>query len=261
MNILITGANGYIGKSLVSKLKEKYNVTPLTRNEADLKNLSSLKKFFDKKYFDVVIHCAVKGGNRLLKDNWTVLDDNLLIYYNLLQFQSQYGKFINFGSGAEDYMENEPYGFSKKVITKSIRQKDNFYNLKIFAVFDENELDTRFIKGNLLRYIDKTAIQIHQNKLMDFFYMEDLVRIVKYYLENSNLEKEIECVYSQKYYLSTIAEKINQLDSYRVDVKIESSKPAERYIGKYMIPYEIDLVGLDEGIRQTYVKLKGYERN
>lgn len=255
MKILITGANGYVGKSLTTAFSEKYQVTTISRKNLDLLDIESLKKFFKNKYFDVVIHCAVKGGSRLQKDEIDVLDSNLIMFYNLLFFKSNYGKFIHFGSGAEDYMPNQPYGFSKRVIKESILDKDNFYNLKIFNVFDENEMDTRFMKANIIRYINASPIQIYQNKLMDFFYMGDLIKLVEYYFHNKDLEKEIECVYSQKYYLSTIAEKINQLNNYRVEIKTTSHKPAERYIGKYMIPYQINFIGFEEGLKKTYKKL------
>jgi dTDP-4-dehydrorhamnose reductase len=62
MKILITGANGYVGKSLYAALKDKYKITTLTRKELDLNNSSQVNDFFKNKYFDVVLHCAVKGG-------------------------------------------------------------------------------------------------------------------------------------------------------------------------------------------------------
>ena len=36
MKILITGANGYIGKSLTNALKDEHEITPLTRQTVDL---------------------------------------------------------------------------------------------------------------------------------------------------------------------------------------------------------------------------------
>lgn len=261
MKILITGANGYIGKSLSNALSKKYEITLLTRNEANLTNFDEVKKFFSKKYFDVVIHCAVNGGSRLIKDDWNVLDNNLIMFYNLLQFEKHYSKFIHFGSGAEDYYENQPYGFSKKIISKSIREKEKFFNLKIFAVFDENELPTRFIKSNLNRYINLEPIKINQNKLMDFFYMKDLILLVDYYINNDQLEKEVECVYPEKMYLTTIADKINQCDTHKVEIEIESLKVAERYIGKFMIPYKLNFTGLQAGIKETYKNLKQNDTN
>ena len=51
MKILITGANGYIGKSLFNALKDKYDITAITRQDFDLTNVQSMIKFFENKYF------------------------------------------------------------------------------------------------------------------------------------------------------------------------------------------------------------------
>ena len=67
--ILITGANGYIGKTLNNAFKDKYDITLLTRQTVDLYNFDQVKEFFKDKHFDVVIHCAIKGGGRLDLDD------------------------------------------------------------------------------------------------------------------------------------------------------------------------------------------------
>ena len=165
IRILITGANGYIGTSLYNALKDKYNVTTVTRNGFDLTDITAMSKFFESKHtFDVVIHCAVAGGSRLAEDDWNVLDTNLIMYYNLLAHRKYYKRLIHFGSGAETYLPKTPYGYSKKVIAKSILNQDNFYNIKIFGVFDERELDTRFIKANNLfqKYIEKLPSELFE---------------------------------------------------------------------------------------------------
>ena len=149
MKILITGANGYIGKSLYNTLKDKYEIIAITRKELDLNNSSQVNDFFKDKYFDVVLHCAVKGGSRLQQDDWSIIDYNLQMYYNLLANKSHYDKFITFGSGAEVYASESFYGLSKRVIFESMNNQPNFYNLRIYGVFDENELNTRFIKSNI----------------------------------------------------------------------------------------------------------------
>ena len=147
MNILITGTNGYIGSTLSTRLEG--NITCLTRKEVDLTNSFQVDNFFKDKYFDVVIHCAMVGGNRLELDTPQVLDQNLIMYYNLLNNQSKFNHLISFGSGAEIYAQNTPYGLSEHVIAESIKDKFNFTNIRIFAVFDKNELDRRFIKSNI----------------------------------------------------------------------------------------------------------------
>jgi GDP-L-fucose synthase len=254
MKILITGGNGYIAKSLYNAFKDKYDVTCITRQDFDLTAFQLMNEFFQNKYFNVVIHCAVQGGSRLKTESYKDMDVNLTSYYNLLQHKPHYNKLIHFGSGAETNSPESPYGLSKRVIAKSISEIDNFYNIKIFGVFDENELDTRFIKGNIKRYINKEPIIIHQDKYMDFFYMKDLISLVDYYINNDNPPKQIDCSYSILCKLSDIANMINTLDDYKVDIKIEKDKLELSYYGESNI--SLDFIGLEQGIKEVYNKLK-----
>jgi len=255
MKILITGGSGYIAKSIYEMLKHKYDISLVTRKDFDVTKSVEVNKFFEDKYFDCVIHCAVSGGSRLKKDDWTVLDNNLSMYYNLLSVRANYGRLIHFASGAELAMRDQPYGFSKYIIAKSILKQDNFYNLRIFGVFDENELDTRFIKANIKRYINKQSIEIHQDKAMDFIYMPDLVKLVDHYITGQNLKKDVDCIYGMMTTLSEIAKTINELSDYTVDVIINDEEIASGYVGFTAAP-NIEFVGLKQGIINTYNKLK-----
>jgi len=255
MKILITGANGYIGKSLYDALKNKHEVTAITKKEVNLTNSSSVNLFFLGEKYDVVIHCAVVGGSRLVEDKWDVMDTNLIMYYNLLANKDHFEKFIHFGSGAETYMPKEPYGYSKKVIAKSILNQPKFHNLKIFGVFDENELDTRFIKSNITKYLNKESMQVYQNKAMDFFYMPDLVSVVEYYINEKEPLKEFDCIYPHPINLIEITNIINKLGDYEVDI-INQGKNGDDYISKYRTALPINFIGLEQGIKEVYNKLK-----
>jgi UDP-glucose 4-epimerase len=253
-HILITGGNGYIAKSLYNTLKDKYDVIRITRQDFDLTNSFETLKYFSDKYFDVVIHCAVSGGNRLKQETWSDMDGNLKMYYNLLSCKDKFTKLIHFGSGAETNASESPYGLSKRVIAKSILEQDNFYNIKIFGVFDENELDTRLIKGNIKRYINKESMIIHQDKFMDFFYMKDLISLVDYYINNDDMPKQIDCSYSALYKLSDVAKIINDLSDYKVLIKIEQEGIDLPYYG--MANVLLEFIGLERGIKEVYNKLK-----
>ena len=252
--ILITGGNGYIAKSLYNALKDKYDITCITRQDFDLTDSFETTEFFSNKYFDIVIHTAVVGGSRLKHEDSSIIDQNLQMYYNLLSCKSKYNKFIHFGSGAETYLDT-PYGWSKNIIYKSILEKENFYNVRIFGVFDEKEWETRFIKTNIKRYINKQPREIHQNKYMDFFYMEDLVSLVEFYILNNNLPKEIDCVYPESKTLHHIANVINKLDEYKVEIKINEPELGKEYIGKFT-NLGLEYIGLEKGIINVYNKLK-----
>ena len=84
MNILITGGNGYITKSLLNNLSYSHDVVSITRKDFDLTNREITNKWFDGKWFDVVIHTAVVGGSRLKTDNGDTFYQNIQMFYNLL---------------------------------------------------------------------------------------------------------------------------------------------------------------------------------
>lgn len=256
-NILITGSNGYIASAIKYRLSHKYNLTCITRDNFDLTNTQSLNQWFKNKAFDCVIHTASVGGNRLVNDDKNILSDNLLMYENLYSNRNKFNQMIYFGSGADSF--DTPYGMSKKIIKESINNTNKFFNIRIFAVFDSQENDRRFIKSSLTRYIKKQPIVIHENKLMDFFYMEDLISIVDSYIMNNNGLKNIDCSYDYHLSLYTIANFINTLDNYTVPIEfLGSNEPAQNYIGEYCGIRE--LIGLYDGIRITFNRLKSIIR-
>jgi GDP-L-fucose synthase len=255
MRILITGGNGYIAKSLYRELKDIHDITCITRKDFDLTDYNQTFCWFGNKHFDVVIHTAVVGGTRLMVGDESVVNQNLQMYYNLVALEDQFDRFITFGSGAEITMPWEPYGFSKRIIAESMSKREKYYNLRIRAVFDENELDTRFIKGNILRYINHEPIIIHQNKYMDFFYMEDLVSLVRYYITAKDPIQEIDCCYNYNLTLLEITNYINNLEDHRVEIKTQSDGMGNAYVGHYL-PILSPLVGLADGIKKTYIKIK-----
>lgn len=255
MNILITGSDGYIGSNLVRSLGSEYKITTLNRSILDITNYEALKEWINNKFFDVVIHTAIKGGSRLKIDSSEIIDTNLSMYYNLLKCKNHYYKFINIGSGAEIHSPFSYYGISKRTIFESIKDKNNFYSLRIFGIFDKNEINTRFIKSNIIRYIQNKQIIIHQNKIMDFIFFEDFNKIIDYYLKNNNPPKNTDCVYDHKYSLLDIAKLINVLGDYRVDIDIKNNEYDPGYFGNYH-DLGIDYHGLTYGIEKTYKELK-----
>lgn len=255
MNILITGGNGYIAKNLYEGLRDKHNVTTISRDDFDLTDRILTDKFFEGKYFDVVLHTAIAGGSRLRKDTEDVLDDNLIMYYNLLVNESKFKKFISIGSGAEIFAQQDPYGLSKHVINYSMKNKTNFHNVRIFAVFDENELESRFIKSSILKYLDNQPIEIHQDKLMDFFYMKDLITLMEYCVSAEDLPKEVNCSYRNIYHLKDIAKIINTLDENKVSIKVINKQPGLNYVGNFT-NLGIEYLGIERGIQNVFNELK-----
>tara|TARA_R110000824_G_scaffold395582_1_gene596364 strand:+ start:4875 stop:5660 length:786 start_codon:yes stop_codon:yes gene_type:complete len=256
MKILLTGSNGYIGREIKHKLSQTCSLVCASRNEVDLTSYSQVDKFFSlHEGFDVVIHAANKGGSRLERDDSSSLDQNIQMYNNLLRNSHRFEKFIFLGSGAEIYRSNSFYGLSKKAISKSLEDKNKFYNLRIFGIFNHAEPETRFIKSNLLRYINKTPMKIHENRLMDFVYMEDFLEVLNYYLTENPEPFSIDCCYQPLKSFRSIAEEINKLDSHTVEIIENFDKEVDDYISQGDRKLPVATKGLNYGLIKTYEKL------
>jgi len=269
MKILLTGSNGFLASNISSYLKD-YDVLKLSRAELDLTNQKLVRSFFENNYFDVVLNTAVIGGRRLVTDTEKVFYNNVSMMMNLLQNKSSYKRLINFGSGAEldrsqdidasiqshsDCYPTDYYGLSKNIIARFSDLEDNIYNLRIYNVFEHNEEKNRMITSNILNYINRKSITITQDRYIDFIYMNDLMKILEFYIVNDDLPKTFNCVYSTKYKLSDIAKIINKLSNYKVDIEIINKTPGLSYCGKYEdIGLKFD--GLEKGIRNIYKKFE-----
>lgn len=273
MNILVTGANGFIGSNIIKLLSNDTNFKFFNgnRNFIDLYSIDSIERYLDKNQIDTVIHCAIEGGSRLKQDTSDMLYKNILMYENLIKFSHKYKMFINFGSGAEfDRKQNisnvneceifniiptDFYGLSKNVISKLSSHNPIILNLRIFGCFYYNELSTRFIHNNINNYINKKPIVIHQDRYMDFLYIEDLVNIITYFLKNTVTNyTDINMSYLKKYKLSDIANIINELSSYKVDIKMENLSNGLNYTGNGSLLNSLGLKfkGIELGIVECY---------
>ena len=96
MNILITGGNGYVAKSLYESLKNKYNITKITRQNFDLTSYDETCEWFNERQFDVVIHTAISGGSRLHEDENSVFENNMAMFNNLVVNKHCFSKLISF---------------------------------------------------------------------------------------------------------------------------------------------------------------------
>jgi len=269
--VLITGGNGYIARNTIPFLSE-YDLTVLTREKLDLLDSEKVKEFFQDKVFDTVIHTATYGGYRTQKDDPEWVYKNVAMFYNLMNCQYSFKQIINLSSGAQfdrrypiddaRFLHHsfpiDPYGLSKNIITKVGRDSNKFKNFIIYNIFNHDEPDTRMIKNNIKRYIDKQPLTIFKDRKVDFFFMDDFVTLLKHYIDSDKtLTFELDLCYSRKYYLSEIANIITSLGEYSVDINIENNNQDLPYIGNGDKIHRSNLpfIGLVDGITITYEKL------
>ncbi len=273
MNVLVTGSNGYIGRSIINSSVKDVVFFHGNRQTINLFDKELIKTFIKQNKIDCVIHCAIQGTSRLKIEDANSFYNNILIFENLYHCRNLLHKAINLASGAEfdretdidfineeDIFERIPkdyYGLSKNIIAKKALTANNFYNLRLFGCFDENELDGRFIKSCILKSRINENITIHEDKIMDFFYIGDLISIVKYFLLVNPVYKDINLSYKNKYKLSEIAKKIINKTNSKSNITIQKGN-ALNYNGNFdkLLSLPIKLECFENGVQKTIINVK-----
>jgi len=225
MNILITGANGFLGQQFTEHFsKTQHNVILAPRQTLDLTDSGQVDNFFVSRAIDVVIHTAVKSD-----ESFDSLRANLSMFHNLKKHANNYRLMFSFGSGAEfDRYSNinnaneediyttlptDYYGVAKNLIAREIiLHNSNIINLRLFGCFGTMEKNTRFIKNSLSRINKGLPIFIFQDRLMDFFYVGDIIKVVEHLMTKPKGHHiDYNMCYSEKATLAVIAQQLNSL--------------------------------------------------
>ena len=273
MHILITGGNGNLATILKTSLSCLHNVEAPGRAEMNMLDLDNIKQYLQNKTFDVVIHTAIKGGRRTRPDTHEDVYNNMLMLENLLWFKDNFKMILNMDSGAiynraEDIFKRKEtdihsiptdyYGFSKYMIYQRGLAFDNFFNMRIFNIFHELEEPDRFIARCINVANNGGALEIYENKYFDFFYKDDFVSVVKYYIDNvdnkEKLFKTLNISYEEKHTLADIAKMIIG-DIAEKQIIVHNDKREHNYCGDNSLlkSMSIELVGLENAI-QIYKK-------
>lgn len=277
MKILITGANGFLGKHF----KEHYSggehkVYSLGRQQLDVTSEKAVEEFFLNNNIDIVLHTAVKGGRRENPDTLDDFIDNMLMFRNLSRHSGQYKLMINFGSGAEfdrskqienmredEIYERRPsdfYGLSKNLITREINKHSNIINLRLFGCFGIHELPSRFMKNSISRLMKGMPLIIHKDMEMDFISIGDVLKTVDFFVKNPDhhLHKDLNLCYEDKVRLSDIAYIILDLTGAPNGVIFKERSKALSYSGdpRRFLSLGIKIDGLRKGIEQMIKDLR-----
>jgi len=201
--ILITGGSGFLGRNFHQKLSGDYELVLSNRASLDLNNAQQVYRYLKKEQFDIVIHTATYDAapKDSPNDKNKVLENNLQMFFNIARCESYFGKMLYFGSGAEfgrenwqpkmtenyfdEYVPVDQYGYSKYLMTKYALLSSNIYNLRLFGVYGEyDDWRYRFISNICCYAIFDLPIMIHKNARVDSLYVDDLVRIVQWFIDN-----------------------------------------------------------------------------
>ena len=250
MKILITGESGFIAKNLYEQLNNQYTLLTLGSRELNLFNSKKVIKYIKRNKFDVIIHTATYDAapKHSTKDPAKVLENNLKMFFNIVRGKDYFGKMIYFGSGAEfsrehwipkmkeDYFDTyvpvDQYGYSKYIMTKYTQLNSNIYNLRLFGVFGKyDDLRTRLIPNVCCRVVLNQPIIINQNKFFDFIYIDDLIKIVRWFIDNKSRKNVYNICTGKTIDFKTIAEKVIKISGKNLDIIIKTKGFSKEYSG------------------------------
>lgn len=240
MKIFITGSNGFVGSHLKEYLQKNYasyNIFAPSSKELDLTNEKAVDDYILSNKIDLIIHLANRGGGRDAADMKNVMEYNLQIFFNIAKHEKNVKKIISFGSGAEygkhkpivcakeeDYLLEQPYdeyGFYKSVASKYINKSDNMVQLRIFGAYGEHEnYKFKFISNAIVKNLLHLPIVINQNVYFDYIYIDDLIKMIDWFIHNDSKEKIYNVSTGKKIDLISLANLVNETSEFKSEIVV-----------------------------------------
>lgn len=217
-NILITGAQGFIGKNLIHLLSENeaYTIYELNRDTlwSDVEHqISSI---------DFIFHLA--GEVRPKSSDDAFNSSNVLLTEQLLSLLEEKQHFIPIvmASTIHAQLQSNQYGITKRkaeVLIENFAQKYNInmINYRLPHVFGEgckpnyNSVISTWIYNSIN---DKEIVVFDRNIAMEYVYVQDIVQIFAEFLNNIKNFNDI-YVYPNITYKTTLGEVIDYLNEFK----------------------------------------------
>ncbi len=240
MNIFITGSSGFVGTHLKEYLLCNYSNYILfipSSKELDLADECAVDKYILLNKIDIIIHLANRGGGRDTLDMKNITEYNLRIFFNIAKHERNVKKIISFGSGAEyckhkpivdakeeEYLLSQPldeYGFYKSVTSKYIEKSDNILQLRIFGAYGEYEnYRYKFISNAIVKNLLNLPIVINKNVYFDYIYIDDLVKMIDWFIHNEAKEKIYNVTTGQKIDLLSLVNIVNETSDFKSETRV-----------------------------------------
>jgi len=242
-NILVTGANGFLGSHLLRKLIEKgYKPIAYLRHSSDIRRIESLQgryvpfitaqnsereidELFKSNKIDAILHTATHyGRNSSLSD---VINTNVVFPLTLIEtgLKHHLKLFINTDTffGKKEFLLDylNEYTTSKRIfegLLPNLASKLKIVNLRMEHIYGENDSESKFVTSILKQLIKGTEriLLTEGVQKRDFIYIEDAVNAYISVLQHNDMLKdynEFEVGTGQSISVKQFVEKIAELSS------------------------------------------------
>jgi len=265
--ILVTGSNGFLGKKLVEKLKENYEIIDFDRHHGkDVKNSED----FEGLFVDKVIHLAAltKHDNEL-----EMFNVNINGTLNVLEYCRKNGKGLIFASSAAVYGDSSLpskeghqvnpksfYGYTKATAEKLCEFYHQKYNipiiiLRIFNLYGPGQ-QRGFIIPDIIHQLENENISLENpHPKRDLIFSEDAAEAFEKSLDVKGFEI-INIGSGKSYSVGELANKIvdgKKEIIFRDSMLINNESYADINKAKEILGWE-PKISLDEGLKKILNK-------
>lgn len=203
MNILLTGANGFLGSHLLRKLVSSHNITITLRSTSntqriaeELKNYSIptliideaddllVDRFMCEHRIDTLVHCAT-DYSRCNKRLYQTFQSNVCFPMRLIEIglNNSLRFLVNtdsyFNKTLTSYQSLVNYSYTKKTFldyASQIGESLTVINMRLEHLYGEHDNSDKFIPFLVDRMlIDKDICLTHCHQKRDFVYVDDVV--------------------------------------------------------------------------------------
>lgn len=221
--ILILGGSGFVGKNMCEYFQGKYDIIAPTHQQLDILDERAVFACLSKGNFDVVINALdIRDGSI------DYFEKRLRMFTNLATHHNLYGKMLYFGSGAEygkqkdiiqvseedfgQVIPSDTYGLCMYTMQQLASQLPNVYNFRLFGIFGKYEIwQRRFISNAICKAMYGFPITIRQNTKFDYLYIDDLCKMVAYFIENKMKYQNYNATSGKVYELHELAKIVNRV--------------------------------------------------
>ncbi len=275
--ILITGGTGFIGRNILESLGNRYEFLAPTIQELNLRKENAVLEYLEKNRLEIVIQLATVGGfGRESKEGPNaILAENLQIFFNLIRAQKKglFKRMIFFGSGADydkrrelkkvketdfgKFVPTDEYSLYKYICSEYTERNEDIVCLRLFGAYGKYEgYESKFISNSVVKNILKQDIVINQNVVYDHLFIDDLMPVLEYFIEQKPKFKSYNVTPDKSIDLTGISNIINEISDYKSKIIVLKEGLNKEYTGdnnrlKEEIP-NLKFTNYKEGIKKLF---------